>query len=170
MLSTWSILVGFGWTCFNSRVVSKEVLTGTEIPGGGGRGRLYLSLHCHHQNDSCIKMGDCTYRYTVTTRMTPALRWETVPIATLSPPESFRVQELCESRGGRPGLPVLMSLTVSVDIKQHWTVLRHWSQFVPNVSTDTKLYIIITITRTTPALRWETVPNATLSPPEWLLH
>ena len=29
----------------------------TEIPGGGGRGRLYLTLHCHHQNDSCIKMG-----------------------------------------------------------------------------------------------------------------
>ena len=26
--------------------------------GGGGRERLlYLSLHCHHQNDSCIKMG-----------------------------------------------------------------------------------------------------------------
>ena len=25
---------------------------------GGGRGRLlYLSLLCHHQNDSCIKMG-----------------------------------------------------------------------------------------------------------------
>ena len=26
---------------------------------GGGRGRLYtdLSLHCHHQNDSCIKVG-----------------------------------------------------------------------------------------------------------------
>ena len=25
--------------------------------GGGGRGRLlYLSLHCHHRNDSCIKM------------------------------------------------------------------------------------------------------------------
>ena len=30
-----------------------------------------------------------------------------------------RVQELCESRGGRPGLAVLMSLTVSVDVKQH---------------------------------------------------
>ena len=30
-----------------------------------------------------------------------------------------RVQELCESRGGRPGLPVLMSLMVSVDVKQH---------------------------------------------------
>ena len=35
--------------------------------GGGGRGMevggememdiIYLSLHCHHQNDSCIKVG-----------------------------------------------------------------------------------------------------------------
>ena len=27
--------------------------------GGGGRGRslICLSLHCHHQKDSCIKMG-----------------------------------------------------------------------------------------------------------------
>ena len=31
----------------------------------------------------------------------------------------FRVQQLCGSRGGRSGLPVLMSLTVSVDVKQH---------------------------------------------------
>ena len=31
----------------------------------------------------------------------------------------IRVQELCESRGGRPELPVLMSLMVSVDVKQH---------------------------------------------------
>ena len=30
-----------------------------------------------------------------------------------------RVQELCESRGGRPGLSVLTSLTVSVDVKQY---------------------------------------------------
>ena len=36
-----------------------------------------------------------------------------------------RVQELCESRGGRSGLSVLTSLTVSVDVKLHWTVLRH---------------------------------------------
>ena len=33
-----------------------------------------------------------------------------------------RVQNLCESRGGRPGLPVLMSLMVSVDVKQRWTI------------------------------------------------
>ena len=25
--------------------------------GGGKREIIYLSLHCHHQNDSCIKMG-----------------------------------------------------------------------------------------------------------------
>ena len=29
-----------------------------------------------------------------------------------------------------------MSLMVSVDVRQHWTMLRHWSQFVPNMSTD----------------------------------
>ena len=34
-----------------------EVLVGTAIPGGGGRGRLYLMPHSHHQNDTCIKMG-----------------------------------------------------------------------------------------------------------------
>ena len=60
-----------------------------------------------------------------------------------------RVQELCASWGGRPGLPILMRLMVSVDVKQHWTMLTHWSQFVPNMSTwqvtskDIKLYIII---------------------------
>ena len=25
--------------------------------GGGGRDVICLSLHCHHQNDSCVKMG-----------------------------------------------------------------------------------------------------------------
>ena len=44
----------------------------------------------------------------------------------------IKVQELCESRGGRPGLSVLMSLTVSVDVKQHC----HWTMLVPNMSTD----------------------------------
>ena len=24
---------------------------------GGGGGTIYLSLHCHHQDDSCIKVG-----------------------------------------------------------------------------------------------------------------
>ena len=46
------------------------------------------------------------------------------------------VQELCESRGGRPGLSVLTSLLVSVDVKIYCTVLRHRSQLVPNMSHD----------------------------------
>ena len=47
---------GFGWlNLFHA--ISKHILLGTEIPRSEGRGRLYLTLHCHHQNDSCIKMG-----------------------------------------------------------------------------------------------------------------
>ena len=33
--------------------------------------------------------------------------------------DTFIVQELCESRGGHPGLSVLMSLLVSVDVKNY---------------------------------------------------
>ena len=58
---------------------------------------------------------------------------------SLSPrscPATHIVQELCESRGGRPGLSVLTSLLVSVDVKIYCTVLRHWSQLVPNMSHD----------------------------------
>ena len=47
----------------------------------------------------------------------------------------FIVQELCESRGGRLGLSVLTSLLVSVGVKLYLTMLRHWSQLVPNMST-----------------------------------
>ena len=35
------------------------------------------------------------------------------------------VQELCESRGGRPELSVLTSPLVSVDVTNYCTVLRH---------------------------------------------
>ena len=33
--------------------------------GGGGREIIYLSLHCHHPNDSCIKMGSGESRFNV---------------------------------------------------------------------------------------------------------
>ena len=36
--------------------------------------------------------------------------------------KGVRVQELCESRGGRPGLPAPDKSTVSVDVKQHSTI------------------------------------------------
>ena len=64
--------------------------------------------------------------HTVLLRFIVALRPQTI------------VQELCESRGGRPGLSVLTSLLVSVDVKLYWTMLRHWSQLVPNMSTDVR--------------------------------
>ena len=44
---------------------------------------------------------------------------ETIIINQMYVPSTLGVQELCGSRGGRPGLPVLMSLVVSVDVKQH---------------------------------------------------
>ena len=40
-------------------------------------------------------------------------------------------QELCESRGGRPGLPSLISLMVSVDVKQHSTTAASLSPQCP---------------------------------------
>jgi len=30
----------------------------TEVPGGGGRGKLYITLHYHHQNDSYLEDSD----------------------------------------------------------------------------------------------------------------
>ena len=32
---------------------------------GGGEEIIYLSLHCHHQNDSCIKVGSDESHFTV---------------------------------------------------------------------------------------------------------
>ena len=43
-----------------------------KLPGGeegeGDGGRLHLILHCHHQNDSCIKMGsdECCFNISLT--------------------------------------------------------------------------------------------------------
>ena len=49
---------------------------------------------------------------------------------------SDRVQGLCESRGGRPGFPVLTSLMVFVNVKQYSTMITHWSQLVRDMLTD----------------------------------
>ena len=44
----------------------------------------------------------------------PVYSYRSMPVSVTQ----HRVQELCESRGGRPGLPVLMSLRVSLDVEQ----------------------------------------------------
>jgi len=46
-------------------IVSEKVLTATEIPGDGERGRLYLTLYCYNQNDFCIQMGSDGIRFDV---------------------------------------------------------------------------------------------------------
>ena len=43
-----------------------------------------------------------------------------------------RAQELCESRGGRPGLPSLISLMISVDVKQHFNNHRPFMETTLN--------------------------------------
>ena len=48
----------FCWSFLKDIVAVKglnleEVVADTEIPGGGGRGSLYLTLHCHHHNNDC---------------------------------------------------------------------------------------------------------------------
>ena len=48
--------------------MSGEVLEGTEIPGGGGGGGggiIPNTIHCHHQYDFCIKMGNGVSHFTV---------------------------------------------------------------------------------------------------------
>ena len=52
------------------------------------------------------------------------LRSLTTGLSYLSP----RAQELCESRGGRPGLPSLISLRFLKDVKQHFNILPLPSQ------------------------------------------
>ena len=54
-----------GWlSLFNAELSQKRYWRGSRSQevrameeGGGERGRLYLPLHCHHQNNSCIEMG-----------------------------------------------------------------------------------------------------------------
>ena len=68
VFTCFHVVVGFNFTCFHvswdqaahygwsvklvwcQDVSSVEVLAEAEIPGGEGRGRPYLTLHCHHQN------------------------------------------------------------------------------------------------------------------------
>ena len=55
----------------------------------------------------------------VTTRMADRYVLSFTLCAGKFPQRCQIVQELCESRGGRPGLSVLTSLLVSVDVKNY---------------------------------------------------
>ena len=75
--------------------------------GGGGGGGCYLKMELLH--GAVCSEGQCCDR-----------SWGAGDLkAELLHGTAFIVQEWCESRGGRPGLSVLTSLLVSVDIKNY---------------------------------------------------
>ena len=79
--------------------VSEKVHVGAEIPGGGGRGRLYLTLLCHHQNHSCVKMGSDESHFNVSL------------IVRAWSQDNF--QEKGEPKRNRTKVPLFTSLTPS---------------------------------------------------------
>ena len=72
--------------------------------GGGGRGRLlYLSLHCHHQNDSCTKMGSDESHFNVSLIVRDKV--------TRQCPQTTTFEEKEEPKGIRTDVLPLTSLT-----------------------------------------------------------
>ena len=71
---------------------------GERVYGGGGRGRLYLSLHCHHKNDSCIKVGSDESHFNVSLIVRDKVTKQ-CPQATIlevkGEPKQIRTESLC---------------------------------------------------------------------------
>ena len=74
--------------------------------GGGGRGReiIYLSLRCHHQNDSCIKMGSDHGSHLIVS-LTVRVK------VTRQCPQTTTFEEKGEPKRIRTEVPLLTSLT-----------------------------------------------------------
>ena len=72
--------------------------------GGGGRGRLlYLSLHGHHQNDSCIKMGSDESHFNVSLTVRDKVARQC--------PQTTIFEEKGEPKRIQTEVPLLTSLT-----------------------------------------------------------
>ena len=70
-----------------------KALLGTGRRGEGGvevgeEGDIYLSLHCHHQNDSCIKMGNDESHFNVS-----LTAWDKIT-------RQYPQTTTCEEKGG----------------------------------------------------------------------
>ena len=99
-----------------------------ESARGGGRSQAYqvryVSITLNEQTRELISARMTSHKHdnkdtSRLPKLSPGKRINTRYLNSTRCTPSVRVQELCESRGGRPGLSVLMSLTVSVDVKQH---------------------------------------------------
>ena len=64
------------------------------MEGGGEREIIYLSLHCHHQNDSCIKMGSDESHFNVSVGL------EVMDKVTAQCPQTTTFLKRKESRSG----------------------------------------------------------------------
>ena len=70
---------------------------------GGGREIIYLSLHCHHQNDSCIKVGSDERHFNVSLIVRDKVIRQCAQTTTF--------EEKGEPKRIRPEVPLLISLT-----------------------------------------------------------
>ena len=71
---------------------------------GGGEGDLYLSLHCHHQNDFCIKVGSDESNFNVSLIVRDKV--------TRQCPQTATYEEKGEPNRIRTEVPLLTSLTL----------------------------------------------------------
>ena len=71
--------------------------------GGGEREIIYLSLHCHHQNDFCIKVGsdESHFNFSLIVRDKVARQY----------PQTTTFEEKGEPKQIRTEVPLLTSLT-----------------------------------------------------------
>ena len=75
-----------------------------EVGEKGGREIIYLSLHCQHQNESCIKMGTDKSHFNVSSIVRDKV--------TRQCPQTKYFEEKGESKRIRTEVPLLTSLTL----------------------------------------------------------
>ena len=70
---------------------------GKGVKRGGEREVIYLSLHCHHQNDSCIKMGSDESHFNVSLTVRDKVtrqRPQTTILEVKGKPKQIRIEVL----------------------------------------------------------------------------
>ena len=78
-------------------------MRGRGYGGGGKREIMYLSLHCHHQNDFCIKVGSDESHFNVSLIVRDKV--------TRQCPQTTIFEEKGEPKRIRTEVPLLTSLT-----------------------------------------------------------
>ena len=73
------------------------------FPGEGERQTIHISLHCHHQNDSCIKIGSDESHFNVSLTVRNKV--------TRQCPQTTTFEEKGDPKRIRTEVPLLTSLT-----------------------------------------------------------